>query len=284
MRVPFAARVAVAGMLIALVGPVWPASAQMSGAGPAPAFTRADPPSGTEALAVQWVQLAVPGPGVVPAAVARPRGDGPFPTVVLLHGTHGFAHEYVRLAQDLAGGGLLAVAACWFRGSAGGGARFVTSIGCPDAPPMGTPSGPEAMRTVAALVQAVRALPGVRPDRIGLMGHSRGAAPILSYVLQPGSARAAVLNSAGYPGTLSPEVTAPILMLHGTADSPADGGVAVTNVQMARDFEAKLRASGKPVEAVYYEGGRHNDLFSSPTQYRDEVSRILAFLLHHLGD
>src|SRR5262245_41281493 len=29
-------------------------------------------------------------------------------------------------------------------------------------------------------------------------------------------------------------------MLHGTADSPADGGAEVTNVQMARDF-AKLR-------------------------------------------
>ena len=52
-------------------------------------------------------------------------------------------------------------------------------------------------------------------------------------------------------------------MLHGTADSPADGGVAVTNIQMARDFEAKLRAAGKPVEAVYYEGGRHNDIFAS---------------------
>ena len=286
MRLPFAARVVVAAMLIALVWPIWPASTQVApgGAGSTPGFNRADPPPGAEALAVQWVQLAVPGLGVVLAAVARPGGAGPFPAVVLLHGTHGFAHEYVRLAQDLAGGGVLAVAACWFRGSAGSGARFVTSIGCPEAPPMGSPSGPEAMRTLDGLVQAVRALPGVRPDRIGLMGHSRGAAPILSYVLQPGNARAAVLNSAGYPVALSPEVTAPILILHGTADSPSDGGVAVTNIQMARDFEAKLRASGKPVEAVYYDGGRHNDLFTSPTQYRDEVSRILAFLLRHLGD
>lgn len=30
----------------------------------------------------------------------------------------------------------------------------------------------------------------------------------------------------------------PILILHGAADSPADGGSIVTNVQMARDFEA----------------------------------------------
>ena len=47
---------------------------------------------------------------------------------------------------------------------------------------------------------------------------------------------------------------------------------------MARDFEAALRAAGKPVEAVYYEEGRHNGIFTSSTQYRDEVLRMLAFL------
>src|SRR5713101_9921267 len=82
----------------------------------------------------------------------------------------------------------------------------------------------------------------------------------------------------------STQVEAPLLILHGTADSPVDGGVAVTNIQMARDFEAKLRTAGKPVEAVYYEGGRHNDIFSSATQYRDEVQQMLAFLLRHLGE
>jgi hypothetical protein len=40
--------------------------------------------------------------------------------------------------------------------------------------------------------------------------------------------------------------------------------------------------AGKPVEAMYYEGGRHNDIFTSSTQYRDEVQRMLVFLLRHL--
>ena len=94
----------------------------------------------------------------------------------------------------------------------------------------------------------------------------------------------AVLNSAGYPSELSTQIKAPILILHGTADSPADGGVAITNVKMARDFEAKLRTAGKPVEATYYEGGRHNDIFSGATQYRDEVRRMLTFMLRYLRD
>jgi dipeptidyl aminopeptidase/acylaminoacyl peptidase len=190
----------------------------------------------------------------------------------------------VRLARDLAGGGLLAVAACWFQGSAGSGVRFVTPIGCPEAPPLTNASSPEALQTLDVLVQAVRALPGARPDRIGLFGHSRGGGPILNYVVRGGNVQAAVLNSVGYPDSLSTQVTAPILILHGTEDSPADGGVAVTNVRMAREFEAKLRSAGKPVEAVYYEGGRHNDIFSSPTQYRDEVQRMLTFLLRNLRD
>lgn len=48
-------------------------------------------PAGTEALAVQWVQVTVPDGGGILMAVARPTGAGPFPTVLLLHGSHGFA-------------------------------------------------------------------------------------------------------------------------------------------------------------------------------------------------
>jgi len=283
------ATLAAIGMLIALVYPVPHASTQTSQGGPGTptvfSMVEAPAPPGTEALAAQWVNVAAPGLGVMLAAVARPRGAGPFPTIVLLHGTHGFAHEYVRLAQDLASrGDVLAVAACWFRGSAGSGTRFITPIVCPDAPPLSPPASPESLQALTALIQAVRTLPGANPGRVGLFGHSRGAAPIMSYIVSAGDVRAAILNSAGYPAGLSTEVKAPILILHGTADSPADGGVAVTNIQMAHDFEAKLRAAGKPVEAVYYEGGRHNDIFTSSAQYSDEVEKMVAFLRRHFRE
>jgi hypothetical protein len=59
--------------------------------------------------------------------------------------------------------------------------------------------------------------------------------------------------------------------MQGIADSPADGGSAMTNVKMARDFEAALRRVGKPVEAMYYERGGHNSIFTNSTQHNDDV-------------
>src|SRR5262249_6468948 len=98
--------------------------------------------------------------------------------------------------------------------------------------------------------------------------------------------QAAVLENTGYPTLLADrasQVTAPLLMLHGTAVSADDGGSALSDVQMARNFEAALRRVGKPVDAMYYEGGGHNSFFSNSAQHDDEVKRILEFFLRYLG-
>jgi carboxymethylenebutenolidase len=273
--------------LILLILPIWRASAQAIVGSPdkLPVVSEVGPPPGVDALAVQWMQVSSPDAGVLIAAVARPAGAGPFPSVLVLHGSHGFAQEYVRLARDIADGGLIGIAACWFQGGGGAGSRFITPISCPQAPPMPPPSSPEAMRTLDALVHVARTLPGGRADRIGLFGHSRGGGAALAYLLERDNVQAVVLNSSGYSVNASELVSqakAPILMLHGTADSPEDGGAPATNVQMARDFEAKLRQAGKPVEVVYYEGGRHNDIFTNKNQYNDEMQQIRSFLRRHL--
>lgn len=255
---------------------------------PQPTVSVARPPVGAEgeAQGVHWVQVAAPGVGVMLMAIARPEGEGPFPAVLLLHGTHGFAHEYVHLAQALARGGVLAVAACWFAAGRGAGTRFITAIPCPEGPPLLTASAPQAMQVVEALVQAVRTLPEVRPGRLALFGHSLGAGATLNYSLLGGTeVRAAVLNSGPYTAELiarAPEIKVPILMLHGTADSPDDGGSASTNVDRAREFESALQRGGRMVEAHYYDGGRHNSLFTSAMQFEDEAQRITAFLKRRL--
>jgi acetyl esterase/lipase len=85
-----------------------------------------------------------------------------------------------------------------------------------------------------------------------------------------------------HPADLASGMKIPVLMLHGTADNPADGGTEFTDVEMARSFERALSAAGKTVDAVYYEGGRHNDIFDSSVRYQDELLRMSAFWVHHL--
>jgi len=118
------------------------------------------------------------------------------------------------------------------------------------------------------------------------MGHSRGGGASLHYVLTEGDVQAVVLNSAPYTPEFierASQLSVPVLILHGTADSPDDGGSALTDVTMARRFESALRGSGKNLDVKYYEGGKHNSLFGSPAQRKDELQRMSHFLREVLG-
>ena len=288
MKLPFVAALTTAVMLLASVVQGWQDYATPGGPAGTPIVSSVDAPAGTETLAVQWVKVSVPGVGVMLAAIARPSGRGPFPSVILLHGTHGFAQQYVQLAEDLARNGLLAVAPCWFSGGGGPGTQFVTPpIACPDAPALTAPGSPEAVRTVDALVRAVRSFPGALPDRVGLFGHSRGSAATLGYIMSMSdtSVRAAVLENGGYPrewADRAGQVKVPVLILQGAGDISVDGGSAFNTVEMARNFEAALKRAGKSIEAKYYQQGGHNAFFSDAMQRDDEVRRMAAFYRRHL--
>lgn len=222
-------------------------------------------------------------------AVARPTGSGPFPAVIILHGTHGFAREYVQLARDLATHGIVGVAACWFSGRRGSGIQFITPLECPKAPPLPDDSDPNrfgvARQSIAALLQAVRSVPGVRANNVALFGHSRGGGAVLYYALNDtGDVAALILDSTGYPPEVISQasmIRAPVLIMHGTADTPADGGSPRTAIVQARAFEAALRGFQKDVEVKYYEGGSHNGIFQNHVQHLDQVQRTATFILAH---
>jgi dienelactone hydrolase len=194
---------------------------------------------------VDYIQIPT-GNGLIRAAIATPTGPGPFTTVVILHGTHGFAQEYVHLARRLADNGMVGIAVCWFAGRRGAGVRFITPIDCPDAPAFVDASAVDRFRisrqTIDSLVRKLGTLSQVRAGQMVLFGHSLGGGAALDYILtHPGRVQGAVLNSTGYPTEVTKRVAAvqvPILMLHGTADGPADsgGGSALTSIDMARQF------------------------------------------------
>jgi dienelactone hydrolase len=249
-------------------------------------------PQGADTLAgVEWVRVRVPTGGTISAAVGRPEGPGPHPVLIILHGTHGFAREYVTLARDLAKeSGMITVAGCWFTGRRGAGVEFVTPIDCPEAPTMPTTGlTPEAVAVVSALVDAARTLPGVRADRVALLGHSRGAVATASYALDRAdrtrratrSLRAIVLNSGAYPPELvarAGQLDVPVLVLHGTADGPTEGGSEMTSVERARTFVAALADAGKRAEVEYFDGAGHSGIFKSADQRARSIRLISAFL------
>ena len=245
-----------------------------------------DAPSGGELPGVDWRLARAPGGGTILMAVARPAGEGPFPAVVILHGSHGFALEYVELAKELSRDGFVAVAACWFAPGSDAGMRFVSPLRCPPGtPPMSPHLSAEAARTINFVMRSVRAMPDVQADRIALFGHSRGAGAARDHVLRGGDARAVILNSAGYPDEViehAHRIDAPVLILHGERDDPRDGGAVMTNVARARAFQAALQKANRPVEAMFYPEGRHNGLFADPWQHADQVRRMRAFLQKYL--
>lgn len=233
-----------------------------------------------------WIR-ATTDSGIVHAAVAFPKGSGPFPAVIILHGTHGFAQEYINIARSLADNGIVGIAVCWFRGRKGAGQRFITPIDFQDAPPLVDVPSLElrfqiAMTSIDSLIRKVTTLPQVQKNHLALFGHSRGGGAALLYQLtHPGKANALVLNSTGYPAEVAKRsitLDVPVLILHGTADGPADGGSAVTSIDTVRQFVTRLRNSKKDVEAKYYEGSGHNTLFSNSSQFTDTVQQIAAFL------
>lgn len=241
------------------------------------------PPAGTESLDASWIRIGSDR-GTFLAAVARPESEEPAPLVLVLHGSHGFAQNYVRVAQDLAAAGYVAVAPCWFAGTAGGPPP-APAIACPEAPAPPPGMSRDAVQIVAALLAAALNLPGVLPDRVAIFGHSRGAGAAIGYASGLGGIRAVALSGGGYPAqainTLA-SISASVLVLHATNDSPATGGTPDTNVRNAQAFEAAMTARGGTVEAHYADGAGHNDIWLKSSQYGEWLQYLQSFLDRHL--
>jgi dienelactone hydrolase len=247
-------------------------------------WTLADAPPGTESLGAEWLEIATPRGYRLLAAVFRPATDDPRPVIVLVHGGHGFLQQYLHLARDLANSGFVALAGCWF---AGHGSVEMTSppVQCPAAPPYENPQA--GVRELEAMVGVGRSLPGVRADRVGLFGHSRGASAALWYATRVGDVQAAILNSGGYSEGLqiaAQRVSVPLLVFHGTADSPQGGGGPESAIERARALEARLSERGADFAVVYYPGADHSDFWIVPEQRADSYARMIAFYRSRLSD
>jgi dienelactone hydrolase len=206
------------------------------------------------------------------AVVFRPPGNGPFPLLLVLHGSDGVHQGYLQWAPNFARAGYVTVVGCWFGTSQG-------QYPCQAVPGLMAPNL-QATKNVVALIDAGRRVPGVRRDRVGLIGNSLGGGMVAIAASAGADVQGGVAISGAFESTISrndasaiavvANLRGPLLILHGTSD-------ANVPVREARTYEDSARKLGKSVQAYYYDGGEHG-LPWSPKFGEDVFRRSLEFL------
>jgi dienelactone hydrolase len=292
-------RASVVALLLALLA--WPAGGNAAPAGQAGALAPSAPPAGTEALNAAWYTVIAPDGRAMVVAVydPRPSRDQPAPSILVLHGNDGFSTEYVQIARALAEQtGFVVAAGCWF-GGAGAALNVSDSVQTAESTRIECPGGPEfvgatpaAWPAVASLSQAVRQYAG--GAGFGLFGHSRGAEVALQVASSPemgGLGVQAVVAASGVysaapstasfdtpsPLSLAESLSAPVLILHGQADT-------VTHLANATIYAQRLLRLNTPVQCALYPRAEHNAILhatSSDAQegrvFTDAMQRSAAF-------
>lgn len=192
--------------------------------------------------------VTIPGIGGGPdvrAYVAKPEGNGPFPTVIMIHEFWGLNDAILSKADLLAEEGYLVIAPDTFRGS--------TTGWIPRAIYQVISSRPENVSADLDSVYAwLESQPDVDADRIAIAGFCYGGRTSLAYSLH-NSQLAATVVFYGSPET-DPEVLktlpGPVLGIFGGADQSIP-------VEQVNAFDAALTEAGVPHEITIYEGQPH---------------------------
>jgi carboxymethylenebutenolidase len=220
---------------------------------------------------------------------AWPRGEGPFPALVLVPDVRGLYEHYRDVARRFAAEGFLTFAV-----------DLYSREGAPDLTDMASVARwirelPDR-RVLADLEAAVHFLathPDVRANAIGITGFCMGGQyafmaactteRLAACVTWYGMLRYAEIdeNNPISPLDLAPRLHCPFLGLYGCED-------ALIPLADIEELQAILRRNGKQFEIECYEGAGHaffND--TRPEMYRPQAAakawpRALAFLREHL--
>ena len=196
-----------------------------------------------------------------------PEGDGPFPSLVLLHGADG-VRARIKLYREVAGR----------FASAGYGVLLPHYFGDSETAFSALRMNPLDflgwVRAVADVVDHANGLPHANAGKVGLIGFSLGAYLSLAVASQDSRVGAVVECFGGLPQLLAPAAATlpPVLILHGARDP-------IIPVSQAYDLERTLKGLGKPYEMHIYPDQGHG--FEGPA-LDDALRRALDFLGKHL--
>ncbi len=221
--------------------------------------------------AVSAVAVRFPGPASeLIAYLARPRPEGVYAGIVVIHENRGLVDHIKDVARRFAKEGFVALAVDLASRSGGTGAG-------------GSPTGAGTAANVADLLANVaylKGLPFVRADALGVSGFCFGGGMTWELAAASPDIRAAV----PYYGTAQPfeklsEIGAAILAIYGGNDARITGE--------RPQVEERLRAAGKTYEIKVYEGAAHAFFNDTGASYNAEAAAdawkiTLAWFREHL--
>lgn len=194
------------------------------------------------------VNTTIPGANGGPdvrAYVAKPEGEGPFPTVIMIHDFLGLNGSMVSTADLLAEKGYLVIAPDTFRGS--------TTRWVPRALYQVISTPPENVNTdLDSVYLWLESQPEIDAGRIAIAGFCYGGRTSLLYSLHNNRLAATVIFY-GAPVTdpaILKTLPGPVLGIFGGADR-------TISVQRVNAFEAALAEAGVPHEITIYDGQPH---------------------------
>ncbi len=248
-----------------------------------------------EGLVVETVSYPAPDGFDLPAYVARPEGDGPYPVVVVVSEIFG-VHEYIRdICRRLAKQGYAAVAPAFFvrvedPAPLSDMQRIMEIVSAADYE--------QVMGDVSATLDWANRQLWAKADRVGITGFCWGGKVVWQAcarfaVLDAGAAwygRLAPAADAGpeqvasgqpWPIDLADDLRAPVLGLYGGQDQ----GIPLSSVERMRDALARARKTLSEI-VVYPDAGHgfHADYRASYAEAdaRDGWARTLALFERRL--
>lgn len=216
----------------------------------------------------------------IPCFLCTPTDDGPFPLVIVLHGSDGFKPNHAHIARNLARQGLAAIAPTWFGGDSQRSHWNELHPG-----------------DITAGVSWLESSPAVDTNRLGLIGFSRGGGlALIMGALMPHTR--AIVNYFGLtawqgglqefphlplnatdPYDFVRHISCPILSFHGANDT-------VVSVEDTRNLNTACRKYGVRHHYVIYPNVDHSFIWPGDkyrqNEHKDSWKKTTAFFKKHL--
>ena len=188
--------------------------------------------------------------------LAAPAEDGPYPAVVLIHSFNGLEQGYRDMTDQLAAHGFVVLAVGW--------QTFERS-----------PSDDVMAVLLNDSVVFLTARDDVDPEKLGLTGFCAGGRYTMLFLPQMEDFAAGVAwygfpyNGDIAPADLVGDLTAPMLIIHGTEDNPSP-------IEDIFRYAGQLRVADASFEMKVYSGEPHGFMLADG-QLRDDDVAVDAF-------